>query len=432
MEIRKTRDGNVVELPLESWYGSRRYGQLYSQRRFLFPKAWDLALFTPEGLANARPLSDVDIRRQLQQSIGTEPLRGVAEGRGDAVIIVDDLSRPTPAFAVLPAVLEELNAAGIGDDRITVIIGVGTHRPLSRAEQRRKLGRQILDRLQVVNHNCFTRRLTTYQRPDGGPDFRINRLVGEAGLKIAISGTIPHGGAGFGGGAKAILPSVSAYDSIQYNHTTFDWEGYGVLYPERIESPGIRQDMELCARAVGLDFSINLVFTPLKEVLGVFAGDFVKAHRQACRFAQDTYRTDVPTESLDVVIANSYPMDTDIGQSHRGTWPEKYGKQTVLLAGARDGWAFHGDGGKSYRTYRKKQPSASSDVYSFQQQDQADAGCYFSPILTPEVYYARKVGRKLYNDWGQVIDALDGGGRERTVGIFPCASLQLEHVNEWA
>ena len=373
-------------------------------------------------------LSEDEIRRQLGQPIDSTPLRQLAQTRRDAAIIVDDLSRPTPAFAVLPAVLDELNAAGLSDDRITIVIGVGTHRPITRAEQRRKLGRRVVARVRVVNHNCFTRRLTTYRRPDEGPDFRINRIVGEADLKISVSGVIPHGGAGFGGGAKAILPSVAAYDTIQYNHSTFDWEGYGILYSEKIESPGIRRDMEICARSAGLDFSINLVFTPYKEVLGLFAGDFVTAHRQACRLARATYSSDTPAETLDVVVANGYPMDTDIGQSHRGTWPEKHGRQSVLLAGARDGWAYHGDGGKSYRAYRQQLRKGPVATYAFRQGDQAGGGRYYSPGLSAEAFYARRIERQLFNDWDEVINSLGGTGKARTVGIFPFASLQLERV----
>ena len=98
MAIRKVRDGFSIELPMESWYGSRRFRQLYSLRRFLFPRSWDIEVFAPRGIAEASPLGVGDIRRQLQQPTGTEPLRKLAETCRNAVVIVDDLSRPTPAF----------------------------------------------------------------------------------------------------------------------------------------------------------------------------------------------------------------------------------------------------------------------------------------------------------------------------------------------
>ena len=430
MEIRLSRNGSAVHLPTDSWYGNRRFGQLYNLRPFEFPKSWDIHFFEPDRAAEMQPLSDAEIGEGVRTPIGASALRKLAESRKDAVIIVDDLSRPTPAYAVIPHVLEELQAGGITPENTTIIIGLGTHRPITRAEQRRKLGKEIVDSIRVVNHSSFTRRLKTYRRLNGGPDFSINRIVGDADLKISVSGILTHGGAGFGGGGKAILPSVAAYKTIRYNHSTFVWEGNGIVYPRQITSPGIRRDMELCAREVGLDYSVNVVYSPLKEVLGIFGGDFVDAHRAGCRKARDLFLTTPPKEQLDIVISNSHPMDTDIGQSHRGTWPEAYGKQSVLVASARDGWAYHGDGGKSYRTYRQLQKSQKPlDSYRFKGTAESannEARAYFSPTIGDEIYYEQDGKRRFYSRWEHVIAGLDGTGQQKTVGIFPYASMQIE------
>ena len=428
MTIDKVDNGFSVKLPSESWYGGRRFDYLYNIRDYEFPSSCAIEVFEPEGLQAMRPLSGREVVKQLQDTIGTEPLRKLAEGRKNAAIIVDDLSRPTPAYAIVPAILDELKSAGMGEDKVTIIIGLGTHRPITVAEQRRKLGKDVVARVKVVNHNCFTRKLTTFQRPDEGPDFKINSVVGEADLKISVSGVVSHGGAGFGGGAKAILPSVASYDSIMFNHQTYAWEGYGIVYPEKITSECIRKDMEICARVAGLDFSVNLVFSPLKELLGVFAGDFDKAHRKGSKFARKLFLTQVPKEKLDIVIAGGYPLDSDIGQSHRGTWPEKYGEKQVLLAGARDGWAYHGDNGKSYRTYRRLRKTQPVEHYKFKGTGDAEeqVGYYYSPVLSEETFYERDVKRVFFNDWRTLISAVNGNGRDTTVGIFPFASMQVE------
>jgi len=434
MEIRKSRKGFAVHLPTDSWYGSPRFARLYNLRRFEFPKSWDIHLFEPDLVDEMVPLSAAEVGERIRTPIGSSALRKLAETRKDAVIIVDDLSRPTPAFAVIPHLLEELQAGGISPENTTIIIGVGTHRPISMAEQRRKLGREIVDRIRVVNHNCFTRRLKTYQRPNGGPDFSINRLVGDADLKISVSGILAHGGAGFGGGAKAILPSVASYETIRYNHSTFDWEGYGIVYPKEITSQGIRRDMELCAREVGLDFSVNLVYSPLKEVLGLFAGDFVDAHRAGCKMGRRLFLTTAPREKLDIVIADSHPMDTDIGQSRRGSWPEEYGTRSVLVASARDGWAYHGDGGKSYQTYRQmRKKQKPLDTYRFKgtgEDSDTEAQAYYSPTIGEDVFYERDAKRRFFSQWEQVVSELDGTRKHKTVGIFPYASMQIEQKTD--
>ena len=428
MEIRKARNGFAIRLPTDSWYGSRHRNYLYNLRSYQFPASWQVEVFEPDRVQEMRPLGREEIRTGVQRAIGAEPLRKLAEGRKDAVIIVDDLSRPTPAFAVIPFLLEELKAGGIGEEKTRIITSLGLHRPITVAEQRRKLGRDIVDRVEVVNHNAFTRRLKRYPHPGGGPPFGINRIFADADLKIAVSGVIRHGGAGFGGGAKAILPGVASFDTIRHNHETYAWEAYGIVYPEEIQSACIRREMEVCARTVGLDFSVNLVFTPLKEVLGVFSGDVVAAHREGCVLARRLYLTRTPTEQLDVVLACSYPMDTDIGQSHRGTWPEGHGKRSVLVTSARDGWAYHGDNGKSYRAYRRtrtipqpREHPGSGEPDGVKAMDRL----FYSPTLSPGVYYERKVERRLLNRWEDVIADLGGSGKSLTAGVFPYASLQI-------
>lgn len=429
MRVQTDETGHSVEIPMENNYGSRRFGQMYNLRTLTFPKSWQVEVFEPEKVDEMRPLPADEVAEGVRNGIGTKPLRKLAEGCRSAAIIVDDLCRPTPAHAVMPTVLEELNAGGIGDDDIRIIIGLGTHRPVSRAEQRRKLGKAVVERIEVINHNAWGRNMKTYTRPDG-TKFRISRIVGDADLKIAVSGILSHGGAGFGGGAKAVLPSVASYDTIEYNHSTYAWEPYGTLYPEKIESACIRRDMELCAGIVGLDYSINIVYSPLKEALGVYSGDFIKAHRAGAKAGRDTYLTQVPAEKLDVVFTSGYPMDSDIGQSHRGLWPEKYGKTGVLMGGARDGWAFHGDNGKSYRTYRKlKREQQKTGAYQFRGTAHGETqGYYYSPVLTPEVFYERDAKRQFFNDWEALIAELDTDGKVRTAGVFPYAAMQIEGI----
>ena len=297
---------------------------------------------------------------------------------------------------------------------------------------RRKLGKEIVDRYRVVNHNCFTRNTKTYSRPNGGPDFSINRIVADAGLKIAVSGILSHGGAGFGGGGKAILPSVASYETIRYNHETFEWEGYGIVYPKRIKSRSIRKDIEICTGVVGLDYSVNVLYSPRKEVLGVFSGHYIDAHREGSKAGRRLFLTTPPGEKLDIVIADGYPLDTDIGQSHRGTWPEKYGKKSVLMGGARDGWAYHGDNGKSYRIYQQmRRERKAVEGYRFkgtQHSKDANVQSYFSPTITEEQFYERDVKRRFYNHWEALIADFDGNGRKKSVGIFPYASMQVEGI----
>ena len=46
----------------------------------------------------------------------------------EAVIVVNDVTRPTPNHLVLPPILQQVEAAGIPRDRITLVVATGIHR----------------------------------------------------------------------------------------------------------------------------------------------------------------------------------------------------------------------------------------------------------------------------------------------------------------
>lgn len=45
----------------------------------------------------------------------------LARGKGRVALVIDDISRPTPVRQMLPVVLAELHAAGVGPERISLV-----------------------------------------------------------------------------------------------------------------------------------------------------------------------------------------------------------------------------------------------------------------------------------------------------------------------
>jgi nickel-dependent lactate racemase len=77
----------------------------------------------------------------------------LAKNRARAVIIVDDLTRPTPAEILIDVVLAELANAGIPNEAITIIVGGGAHKPATRDDIRRNLEPNIPSSIRVKPHN---------------------------------------------------------------------------------------------------------------------------------------------------------------------------------------------------------------------------------------------------------------------------------------
>ena len=86
-----------------------------------------IGVYSPKDV---RPVADVkkEVIRALANPIGSKPLRELVRGAGKVVIVADDNTRLTPTDKIIPVLLDEMNAAGVRDSQITVIIALGTHR----------------------------------------------------------------------------------------------------------------------------------------------------------------------------------------------------------------------------------------------------------------------------------------------------------------
>src|SRR5204862_6103209 len=112
------------------------------------------------GSGTATPIADLGAEtvRRLQSPLGGKRLRDLAAdavgttSNARAVIAVTDLTRASPDAVLVPPLLDELNAGGIPDAQVTVIVAVGLHRATTDAEKRDKLA-SVVDRVRVVDSN---------------------------------------------------------------------------------------------------------------------------------------------------------------------------------------------------------------------------------------------------------------------------------------
>jgi nickel-dependent lactate racemase len=153
----------------------------------------------------------------------------------------------------------------------------------------KKLGSSIMDRerLSIVNH-CPWLNLVHVGDTKLGTPLWVNKTYNDADVKIAIGGVVPHMLAGYGGGAKIVLPGVCGMQTLEANHASTVRTGAGAGVGIITE---MRKDIEDAASIVGLDFSINVIFNSWGKMAGIFAGHYIDAHRKAIEFAQQVYST---------------------------------------------------------------------------------------------------------------------------------------------
>ena len=126
----------------------------------------------------------------LQHPIGTPCLREIAKPGQKIVIVTSDISRPLPSFDVLPAVLDELSAAGARDEDITVVFGLGSHRGHTEEEKERLVGSEVYSRVRCVDSDpsdCVRFGITKRGTP-----VDITRVVAEADIRICLGNVEFH------------------------------------------------------------------------------------------------------------------------------------------------------------------------------------------------------------------------------------------------
>ena len=289
-------ENQAVVISTHEWLGD-------IEERLDFPGDWEINVMNMAG-HHAALLSPAEIRRAVQKPLGSRPLREIAAGKKTAVVTFDDLSRPTPAYQVAPFVVEELKAAGLTDENIVFLTSYGSHRSMEQDEVARKLGRELTSRFAWLNHNVFDS-LRDVGETSRKNRIKLNRTFVAAEVKVTISGIKGHGLAGYGGGAKAILPGIAGIDTIKYNHLTIGENNKAVALGNIFRNE-VRRDMEEAARLGRADFGVQIVYNGKRQACRVFAGDLVEAHLAACRMANQHYRTKV-LQNADVVVANAYP-----------------------------------------------------------------------------------------------------------------------------
>ncbi len=84
------------------------------------------------------------LRDALENPIASARLRELAEPGQKVVIVTSDMTRPCPSDKLLPPVLAELNAAGVPDADITVVIALGLHRRMTEVRDEQMVGAERL------------------------------------------------------------------------------------------------------------------------------------------------------------------------------------------------------------------------------------------------------------------------------------------------
>lgn len=257
------------------------------------------------------------IRSAIDNPIGTGPLEQIVRPGKKIAVIIDDGSRPTPISTILPILLPRLEAAGARPEDIRIVAALGSHRYMTEAELRERVGDAIYRRYEVLN--------SEFRKPEGlacagktpeGVDILATRAVLETDIHIGVGCLVPHPVMGWGGGGKILYPGVAGEKTVAYFHLKAS------LFNENLfgrDSTPIRDMMENWVDSVGLDFIVNVILNSKLQIADVVAGHYVAAHREGVRRGKRIVGFAVK-EKADVMIVSSHPADQDFWQSPKALY----------------------------------------------------------------------------------------------------------------
>ncbi len=277
----------------------------------------------------AAPLSSKRLRElaaDAKRSAGARPAR--------VVIAVTDLTRACPDDVLVPPLLEELNAGGIADPEILVMVGVGLHRPTTDAEKMEKLGEAIVRRVRVVDSNGRDPAMWADLGkipPYDVPGF-TQKLVKDADLVIATGIVEPHQYAGYSGGRKTVAIGCCGEPVITATHGMRFLEDPGVRLG-RIDGNPFHETVREIARRAGLRFCINVVTDDHERVVAVASGDPDAVLADLVAKAAAIYTRPI-YKQYDIAIAGvGAPKDVNLYQASRAATYLQFAPTPVVREG---------------------------------------------------------------------------------------------------
>ena len=402
-----------IGLPQLLWYGN-------TTLEIEMPDNWEVEVCPMRGAQRA-PLTPEQMEAALLKPIGSPTIRELARGKKSAVILFDDMTRPTRTYEIAPIVLRELMAGGIAEEDITFVCALGTHGALTQNEFRKKLGADIIRRFRVFNHNIYENcvEVGTTSR---GTRMLVNREVMEADLRVGIGCVTAHAQVGFSGGGKIILPGVAHIDSITHYHLDVEAMAKETTGLGNFDNNVLRFDIEEAARLANLDFKIDVIVNERGAATAIFAGDFLEAHKEAVKLAKDVYATDPRPRDRDLIISNAFakPNEMTIGIVLGAMALENITGTLVIIANSPEGQVVHyllGRFGRSYggRQYPVGSVPPSINLIIMAPHLDKNFGDW---VANPEVI-------TFTTDWDETMkllgDSLKGGTR---VSVLPNATMQ--------
>lgn len=300
---------------------------------------------------NVEQIEDIEkeVYKVLNNPTGTDALNNIIKENEKVAIIVSDITRAwmkSNEFVI--HIVNYLSDMGVKDEDMFVVIALGGHRKTTKEEMIQIVGQEVYDRINIYDHECEDKNELVYVGESSRKTpIYLNKRIYEADRVILTGGIVFHIFAGFGGGAKSILPGVVGLETIQANHRlSFNpGKSSGLNLksgPNIIEGNPLREDMNEVCKIVNPDFLFNVVLDTNGNFIKFVGGHYYDAWYEGAMFIRNLYGVSVD-EKADIIVASAggYPKDINLYQSIKTMDNALYGGKddsvVILLSQCSEG-----------------------------------------------------------------------------------------------
>ncbi|RLE51395.1 MAG: hypothetical protein DRJ20_02200, partial [Candidatus Methanomethylicota archaeon] len=210
---------------------------------------------------------------------------------------------------VLPIVIDEIERRG---GSVEIIYAKGTHEPPTQEFLERKISQEILEKYSFIMHDAYHGEYTFKGITSFGTPVWVNSAAAKADIRIGIGSIFPSEVAGFTGGCKILLPGITAFPTINRNHSLF-------ISPKakigNIAENPVRRDIDEAGIIGELNAIINFIMTADGKVVKAFSGHPIKAHRAGVKMCREIYMSKIESKADLIIISPGGTEDIDFVQA---------------------------------------------------------------------------------------------------------------------
>lgn len=257
----------------------------------------------------------------LRNPVGSSALSQLASDAHRVTIVICDITRPVPNGPILRGIIDELRAAGVRTDQITILIATGLHRPNLGQEMLEVVGDPwIFDHIRIENHYA---RDTAWmvdlgRTPSDGIPVVLNRHLVDADLRIVVGLVEPHFMAGYSGGRKVVAPGVAGETTIRTFHNYRFMNDPLACNGNLHNNPLHRGQLEIL-HMLGPTYAFNTIIDESRKMSFVNFGDCVASHLESVAAVRRFAEVPCPRKFATLLTsAAGYPLDKTYYQTVKG------------------------------------------------------------------------------------------------------------------